>query len=180
MLFVSNPLFNPLVTSFKGTIRMSTNQGSIFSPEAFLDATTTEESVKRPPLPAGAEFQALIKGIKTRTWQGKKDPTQGGIVADLTLEFDLNAYPDVKQQQGGLDKVTIVDGLMLDLTEGGSIDYSPGKNSKLRRYREACGLNVAGQAFALRMFEGRMVKARIKHDPYEGEVYDKIETVAKI
>lgn len=159
---------------------MSANQGSIFAPETFLDATTTEESVKRPPLPAGLELQAMIKSVKTRTWQGKKDPTQGGVAADLTVEFDLTAYPDIRQQQGGLDKVTIVDGIMLDLTEGGSIDYSPGKNSKLRRYREACGLNIAGQPFSLRMFEGRMIKARIKHDPYEGEIYDKIESVAKI
>lgn len=159
---------------------MSANQTSLFNPETFLDATTTEESVKRPPLPAGLELQALIKGIKTRAWQGKQDPTKGGIAADLTLEFDLTAYPDIRQQQGGLDKVTIIDGIMLDLTENGNIDYAPGKNSKLRRYREATGLNVAGQAFSLRMFEGRMVKARIKHDPYEGEIYDKIESVAKI
>lgn len=180
MLFYSNPLFNPLVTSFKGVINMSTNQSSIFSPETFLDATTTEESVKRPPLPAGLELQAMIKSLKTRTWQGKKDPTLGGIAADLTIEFDLTAYPDIQKQQGGLDKVTIIDGIMLDLTEGGSIDYSPGKNSRLRRYREATGLNVAGQPFSLRMLEGRMVKARIKHDPYEGEIYDKIESVAKV
>lgn len=168
------------VGTLKGTIQMSTNPGSIFSPETFLDATTTEESVKRPPLPAGREFQALIKGIKMRTWQGKQDPTKGGVAADLTMEFDLAAYPDVQTLLGGLDKVTIIDGIMLDMTEGGSIDYSPGKNAKLRRYREATGLNVAGQPFALRMFEGRMVKARIKHDPYEGEIYDKIESVAKI
>lgn len=152
---------------------------SIFSPESFLDATTTAESTKRPPLPPGAELPSLIKAIKSRTWQGKKDATQGGIVVDVTHEIDLTAFPDIQKQQGGADKVTIVDGIMLDLTEAGSIDYSPGKNAKLRRYREATGLNVAGQPFSIRMFEGRMVRAKIKHDPYEGEVYDKIESVAK-
>lgn len=152
---------------------------SIFSPETFLDATTTEESVKRPPLPAGREFRSLIKGIKSRTWQGKKDPTQGGIVVDVTHEIDLSMYPDVQKLLGGIDKVTITDGIMLDLTEGGSIDYSPGKNGKLRRYREACGLNVSGQAFSIRMFEGRIVLAKIKHVPYEGDTLDNIDSVAK-
>lgn len=170
-----------------GTSTMSTNQGSIFNPESFLDATTTEELVRRPPLPAGRDFTSTLKGVKIRTWQGKKDPTKGGIVADVTHEFDLTAYPDVRTALGGIDKVVITDGIMLDLTEQGNIDYSPGKNGKLRLYRDACGLNKAGEPFAIRMFEGRMVRTRIKHVPTENigpdgrpEVYDNIETVAKV
>lgn len=166
---------------------MSMNQASIFSPESFLDATTTEESVKRPPLPVGRDYISLLKSIKARTWQGKQDPTKGGIVIDVQHEIDLTALPDVQAALGGLEKVVITDGIMLDLTENGSIDYSPGKNGKLRLYREACGLNVAGQAFAPRMFEGRQVRSRIKHVPSQtvgpdgkAEVYDNIETVAKI
>jgi hypothetical protein len=181
MLFYSNPLFNPLVTSFKGTISMSTNQSSIFSPETFLDATTTEESVKRPPMPAGREFPSTLKSVKSRAWQGKKDPTKGGIVVDVVHEFDLSAFPDVMTALGGIDRVTITDGIMLDLTEGGSIDYSPGKNSKLRKYRDATGLNVAGQPFSIRMLEGRMVKSMIGHRPNENdpqEVFDQVNSVA--
>lgn len=165
---------------------MSTNQASIFSPETFLDATTTEESVKRPPMPAGRDFPATLKNIKARTWQGKQDPTKGGIVIDVQHEFDLSAFPDVKAQLGGLDKVVITDGIMLDLTESGNIDYSPGKNGKLRLYRDATGLNVAGQPFSPRMLEGRLVRSRIKHVPSQNvgpdgkpEMYDNIETVAK-
>lgn len=162
---------------------MSINQSSIFNPEAFLDATTTEESVKRPPLPAGRDFVSTLKGIKMRTWQGKQDPTKGGVVADVQHEFDLSAYPDVMALLGGLEKVIITDGIMLDLTEQGNIDYSPGKNGKLRQYRDATGLNVAGQAFSLRMFEGRLVRARIKHVPNKdvpNEFFDNIESVAKV
>ena len=164
-----------------GTI-MSTNP-SLFSPETFLDATTTEESVKRPPMPAGRDFAATIKEVKSRTWQGKQDPTKSGIAVDVKLEFDLTAYPDVRATVGGLDKVLISDSIMLDLTEGGAIDYSPGKNGRLRMYREACGLNVAGQAFSIRMFEGRLVRSRIKHTPNKevpGEFYENIEAVAKV
>lgn len=154
------------------------SNSSIFDPQSFLDASTTEALVKRPPIPAGTELVGVITAQKPRAWTGKKDPTMGGIAIDLTVEFDLTGYPAV-QAIVGLDKVQIVDGIMLDLTEGGSIDYAPGKNGKLRRYREALGLNVPGQSFSIRMMEGRPIRCKIKHDPYEGEVYDKIESVAK-
>jgi hypothetical protein len=153
---------------------------SLFDPQSFLDATTTEANVKRPPIPAGTELVGVILKIASRAWQGKKDPTTGGIVIDVTVEFDLDAAaPNIKQLVG-LDKVTIQDGIMLDLTDSGSIDYSPGKNSKLRRYREALGLNVPGQSFAARMMEGRTVRCKIKNEPYEGDIFDKIDSVAKV
>lgn len=151
---------------------------SAFDPASFLDASTTEVLVKRPPLTSGASFQSTLTKLVSRTWQGKKDPTQGGIVIDVTHEFDLTGYPD-EQKRLGLDKVSIVDGIMLDLTPAGSIDYAPGKNNKLRRYREALDLNTPGQAFSIRQMEGRTVLTKIKHEPYEGDIYDKIDAVAK-
>jgi len=152
---------------------------SLFDPQSFLDASTTEVLVKRPPIPAGTVLTGSIIKIAARPWTGRKDPTQGGIAIDCTVEFDLNAAPPGVRQVVGIDKVNIVDGIMLDLTESGSIDYAPGKNNKLRKYREALGLNVAGASFSIRQMEGRMVLCKIKHDPYEGEIYDKIESVAK-
>lgn len=155
---------------------------SLFTPETFLDATTTEESVKRPPMPAGRDLTSTLKNVKARSWQGKQDPTKSGIAVDVQHEFDLTAYPDVRQIVG-LDKVTINDSIMLDLTEAGAIDYSPGKNGRLRQYRDATGTNVAGQPFSIRMLEGRVVRARIKHVPNKdvpGDVFDNIEAVAKV
>lgn len=161
---------------------MSTNP-SLFSPETFLDATTTEESVKRPPMPAGRDFTATLKEVKSRTWQGKQDPTKSGIAIDVKVEFDLTAYPDVRAIVGGIDKVIINDSIMLDLTEQGAIDYSPGRNGRLRMYRDATDLNKSGQPFSIRMFEGRLVRARIKHKPNPdapGEFFENIEAVAKV
>jgi hypothetical protein len=151
---------------------------SSFDPSVFLDAQTTEALVRRPPLPAGQDFQATISKLSMREWQGKEDPTQSGIALDLTLEIDLNSYPDVKKVVGA-DKVSIVDGFILNTNEGGMIDWSVGKNSKLRRYREALDMNTAGQPFSIRMMEGRTVRAKIKHEPYQGEIFDKIDSVAK-
>ena len=149
---------------------------SIFDPSAFLDATITEPSTKRSPLPAGRDFVGIIGEVKARTWQGKADPTKSGVVMDIPLEIDLSAYPDV---QIGATKVTLTDGIMLDTTESGMIDTSPGKNGKLRRYREALGMNKAGEPFSFRAMQGRVVKVKISHRTYEGDIFDQVDSVAK-
>ena len=152
---------------------------SQFDPQTFLDATITEPSVKRPPLPAGRDFVGIIGEVKARAWQGKKDPTQSGIAMDVPVEFDLSAYPDVQKALGGISKVTLNDSIMLDLTENGAIDNSPGKNGKLRRYREALNMNKPGDTFSFRAMQGRPVLAKVKHRPYEGDLYDEIDSVAR-
>lgn len=154
---------------------------SQFDPNSYLDSQTTEQSTRRPPLPAGREFVGEIKEIKVSAWDtSKKNPEnpKSGIRFDIAIEFDLSADPGLVQAQG-TSKVTIVDGVIPDLTENGSIDYAPGKSGKLRRYREALGLNEPGSIFAPRMMQGRMIRAKIKHDPYDGEIYDKIDSVSK-
>jgi hypothetical protein len=151
---------------------------SAFDPNKFLDVTITEAQVKRPPLPAGSDFTATIGEIEARTWQGKKDPGTSGIVLDVPLEIDLSAYPDA-QKLVGVPKVTLKDGIMLDTTEGGMIDLAPGKNGKLRRYREALGMNVAGVAFSPRAMSGRLIKVKIGHRTYEQDIYEEVAGVAK-
>lgn len=150
---------------------------SHFDPESFLDATTTEASTRRNPIPAGADVVATIGAPKSRSWTSR-DQTKSGIAVDVPLTIDLTAYPDLRAQVG-VDRVLVQDSIMLDLTEKGDIDYGPGKNSKLRRYREALGMNVPGQPFSIRAFEGRQIKVKIKHRLYEGEAYDEVDSVAK-
>ena len=153
---------------------------SIFDPQSFLDSTTTEASKKRPPLPAGEVLVGIIGELKPpRVVQGKKDTTQTYYFLDIPIEFDLTSRPDLAKLVG-LTKVTIQDQISLQLTDDGKLDMSPGKNSRLGRYREALGLNEDGTPFSMRQLVGRQVRAKIKHDPYEGEVYDKIDSVAKV
>jgi hypothetical protein len=152
---------------------------SSFDPSVFLDAITTEALVKRPPLPAGQEFVGSITKLVTRPWQKKDDPTSNGIAIDVTIDINLDEYPGEKAKLGGIAKVILVDGIMLNLTEAGTIDWSPGKNAKLRSYRESLGMNEAGRPFSIRAMEGHRIKVRIKHDPYEGEIYDKVDRVVK-
>lgn len=150
---------------------------SQFSPDSFLDATITEPTTRRPPLPAGRDFIGIIGEVKSTAWQGKKDPSQSGIRIDVPIEIDITATPDVLAIVGQ-EKIVLIDGIMLDTTPGGSIDNSPGKNSKLRRYREALNMNKPGDAFSFRQMQGRQIRVKIKHELFEGDILDKIESVA--
>lgn len=158
------------------------SEASMFDPDSFLSSQTEQASVKRPPLAAGRDFIGTIKEIKGRRWTGKEDPTKSGIAFDVTVEFDLNQDPAEKARLGGgLEKVLITDGIMISVTEDGkSIDYSPGKNPRLRQYREATQLNQPGVPFSPLMMKGRVVRCKIKHEPYQGDIYDKIDAVAKV
>lgn len=151
---------------------------SQFDPSVFLDSTINEPSVRRPPLPIGTEIVGKIGEPKVRSGQQKADPSKTWTTVDLPIEFDLTSRPELMAIVGGVDKLVITDGCMLDITPAGTIDNSPGKNAKMRRYREATGLNQPGQAFSFRMLQGRLVKAKIKHRLYEGEAYDDIDAVA--
>lgn len=67
------------------------------------------------------------------------------------------------RQQLGRSKVTVRQGIMLDLTDAGGINMAKGSNIGLGRFREACGINQAG--FSLAQAVGRTVKVSVKHVP---------------
>ena len=151
---------------------------SQFDPATFIDATITEPTTRRPPLPAGREYIAVVGEPKPREWQGKKDPTKSGIAVDVPLEIDLTAYPDV-QEKIGVPRVVVQDSIMLDTTPTGMIDNAPGKNGKMRRYRDALDLNKPGDQFSFRAMQGRQLRVRIKHREHEGDLFEEVEAVAK-
>ena len=146
----------------------------MFDPSTFLDATITEVQVKRPNLPAGADFVGEIGEVKITPWAKRDDPTKTGIKAEMPIKIDTSTVP------GQPPTVTINYGIMLDLNESGTgIDFSPGKNTKLRQFREALGMNAPGAPFNWRAVQGKMIKVKISHRPYENELYDDIAGVAK-
>lgn len=151
---------------------------SNFDPTAFLDATTTEAATKRPPLAQGRDFIAVIGEPKIRKAAGKKDPTKEYTFVDFPLDIDLTAYPDEMQRLGGVTKVSITDGGSLDFNDAGMLDWAPGKNGKLRRYREATDLNTPGQPFSIRMLQGRLVTVKIGHREYQGDIFDEAAAIS--
>ena len=132
---------------------------AMFDPAQFLDATTTDAgSTESVPIPEG-EYVALIKTITPRQWTKKDDPTISGLVFDLLYEID---DADLKAR---LERkvVTIKQGIMMDMTDGGSIDYGKGKNITWNRVRDAAGLNQPGRPFSPSMLVGQFVKIRVGH-----------------
>lgn len=150
-----------------------------FDPAAFLDFTTTEESVKRPPLPID-DYTAVIGDLTTRSWVSPKDPTKSGIAIDVPLVIDVPG--DLVESLGLREStLTVKDSIMLDLTESGSIDMGPGKNGRLRKYREATNNNKAGQPFNARMLSGQVVTVKIGHREYpegSGDLFEQVVGIA--
>ena len=149
---------------------------STFDPSQFLDLTTTEESVRRPPLPAGEILSGEIADISVRINQGKQDPSKTYTSVDVKIKFSTAHIA------GQPENVTVKDGFLLDLTDAGQLDMGPGKNGRLGRYREALGMNVAGQPFSIRQMQGRPIKAAIKHRPDPNDptiLYEEVSAIAK-
>ncbi len=150
---------------------------SQFDPASFLDATITEPTVKRPPLPVG-DYTAVIGEVTARAWQGKADPSKSGIAWDvpLTLEVPAEIQADLGMTQA---TITLKDSIMIDLTAGGTIDNGIAKNGGLRRYREACDLNKPGDSFSARAMTGRVVKVKITHEIYQDAPVERVAGVTR-
>jgi len=148
---------------------------SMFDPNQFLDMQTTESNdTKVVPVPVG-EYLAMVSEVKARSWTSKSDPTKSGIALDLQWEIE---DANVKSLLGR-DKVTVKQGIMLDMTESGGLDMGKGKNVGLGRVREATGLNTPGAPFAASMLTGRMAKVTVKHRVDGDTIYAEVGGVAK-
>ena len=158
---------------------------SNFDPSVFLDATTTDAATRRPPLPVG-DYIGTVGEPKSRAWESKKPDAKvkSGVAIDVPVTIDVQSilsrlshedqkiFKDVKE-------VTITAGIMIDLNDSGMIDWGVGRNGSMRRWREALDMNKPGEAFSIRMMQGRQVRVKIKHRVYEGEFFDEIDSVSK-
>jgi hypothetical protein len=153
-----------------------------FDPQAYLDLPTNEANTRRNPVPAG-DYVSTIQNIEARTWQSKDkyDERTGqlksGIVFDITHTVDL---PESVQTLCGIKSLTIRDGVMVDRSESGAIDTAPGKNSRLRAYRDALDMNKPGEPFRARDMLGKLIRVRVTHEEWQGNIVEKIGAVARV
>lgn len=148
----------------------------MFNPDQFLDMQVTDANdTKVVPVPVG-EYTAVIGEVKVRPWQSKKDPSVAGVALDLVWEIDSQEVKTLL----GRDKVTVKQGVMLDLTDSGQLDMGKGKNISLGRLREATNLNVPGQPFAFSMLNGRVAKVNISHRVDGDTIYSEVKAVARM
>lgn len=148
----------------------------MFSPEQFLDMQVTESNdTKTIPVPVG-EYTAVAEEVKCRQWQSKKDPSMSGLTLDIKWSIDAPAVKELL----GRDKVTVNQGIMLDLTDSGGLDMGKGRNVGLGRLREALGLNAPGQPFSFMMVSGRVAKISVNHRIDGENIYAEVKGVAKM
>lgn len=150
----------------------------MFDAESFLNSSVdaTNDTIIIP-VPVG-EFLGACEKVEIRNWTKRDDPSVGGLALDLVWTVEDEAVKATL----GRDKVTVKQGIMLDLTESGGLDMGKGKNIGLGRLREAVGLNVAGQPFSFNMLPGRMARLSIGHRPDKNDssiVYAEVKAVAK-
>lgn len=154
---------------------------TLFDPNAFLDQTTESALERRPPVPA-LDYLATIEDLVAKQWQSKDkyndDGTlKSGMMFEITLSLQL---PEEVRAMCKIEKLTLTDRPMIDLLPDRSgIDYSVGKNGRLRQYRDATGLNVAGQPFSPRMLVGRLIKVRVTHEDYQGNLQERVGAIGK-
>jgi hypothetical protein len=155
---------------------------SAFDPSVFLDAQQNEVNEKRPPLPtenpdsADGLYSAVIGEIKADSGTIGKGEKVGQPWASMVIPLRIQV-PSAVQGLGLPPELTITDRAFLDLTPQGALDNSKGKNRQQRAYREACDMNKPGEPFAWRMLQGRMVKVKITHEMYEGNVQERIAAI---
>ncbi len=155
---------------------------SAFDPKAFLDASTTEINEKRDPIPtenpdaADGMYLAVIGEIDTQDGTvGKGERTgQPWVSMVIPLKLQLGSQAQAK---GLPAEFQLTDRVFLDLTPNGGLDNSKGKNRGQRVYRDATGMNKPGEPFAWRMLQGKMVKVKVAHELYEGNIVEKVAMI---
>jgi hypothetical protein len=147
-----------------------------FDPAQFVDMETDVALEKRPPLPPG-DYTALIGDVTCVPWSSK-DSSKSGLRYVVPLK--LQVPPSVKEElKLNSDTIQLTDSIMLDQNENGTLDFSPGRNNYLRKYREALGQNVPGEKWSARRMVGQPILVKVKHDIYQGEPVERIDGVAK-
>ena len=155
---------------------------SAFDPQAFLDAQTNEANEKRPTIPAenpadaNGLFTAVIGEIKTDSGTISKGDNAGNPWISMIIPLKLQ-IPAAIQALGLPAEFQVTDRVFLDLTPQGGLDNSKGKNRGQRTYREATGMNKPGETFAWRMLTGTIVKVKIAHELYNGNIVEKVAQI---
>ncbi len=159
-----------------------------FDPNLFLTATTQEVNEKRPPLPVenpaspDGLYTAVIGEVKMNSGTYEKGERVGQPWLQAVVQLNIEVPQQVQDGLGlKLEKGTLVftDRPFIDLTPQRTIDNSKGKNRAQKRYREAVDLNKPGDTFSWAMLTGRVVKVKMGHEMYQGEIQERIENVLK-
>lgn len=142
---------------------------SQFDPNLLLSAQTTEANEKRDPLPAenpadpSGFYVATIAKVTPKSGTISKGDRTGQPWAAVNVQLKIDVPQQLQDAMGMPEAITLTDSCFLDLTPQGSIDNTKGKNRRQRQYREALGMNVAGETWSWERAVGRPLKVKVNH-----------------
>lgn len=149
---------------------------SQFDPAQFLDMSFDQANDTVVIPPDEGDYQAIIEKVDARPWTSKADPSKSGLALDIIWELQSEAA----KARTGRDKVTVKQGIMLDVMESGGLDMGKGKNIGLGRLREAVNQNASGRPWSPNMLIGQMAKINVKHRIDGDTIYLDVKGVTKI
>lgn len=157
-----------------------------FDPSAYLDAPLDKPLERRLPL-MPTDYTAVIQDAKIVPWTSKDkyDEMTGqlmtGLRCELKLALEVPEEERTRVNLVGTQGFAINDSMMLDLTPSKAIDDSPGRNTRLRMYREATDQNRPGESFSIRKLIGRAIKVKVGHRALpSGDPVEEIKQVGKL
>ena len=110
---------------------------STFDPETFLTTEIVGEMETRyTPIPDG-EYSSTIDEIAIRVIDNDSGRS---ILLDVTHLI----HDEELAENMGMERLTVRQGIWLDVSDNGAVELGPNKNVKLARLREAVGQNSGG------------------------------------
>jgi len=160
---------------------MSTPENSVFNPEQFLGAQFTDaNSTELLPIPEG-EYIAVTEPVTAESFKAfdiKRGDRAGQKGYMLILSWNINDENGaLKEQLGRAPKAR--QSIMLDLGQGGTLEFGKGRNVGLGRVREALNQNLTGRPWAFSMLGGAVAKIKVKHRIDGGNTYAEVSEVTK-
>lgn len=139
----------------------------------YQDSTSTH----RIPVEA-AEYLATIHKVAAKEITIGKGERAGqkAIILDVIYKIDDAA----QQEKTGRNPLLITQGIFLDTTERGGLDFGKGRNVRLGRLREAAGQNAEGQSWSPGMLLGTALRVQVTQRIDGEDVYEDIGKVTKI
>lgn len=160
-----------------------------FDPKMFLDAQTSEQNVRRPPLPtanpldsADGAYDAIIGEVDMQSGIISKGDRMGQPWLMAVVPLTVQIPQQIQDQLGiKLEKgtITLTDRAMIDLTPQNTIDNSVGRNRRQRQYREALDLNKPGDVWSWRKATGQPIRIKVEHEMYQGEVQERVGSLLR-
>lgn len=164
-------LFGAVASTFPFALRAS----SVFDADSFAQTDYAESNdTELIPIDDG-EYVAVAKKKDLRLVETKQGEQ---VVLDVTWSIDDPA----QKEKTGRDNLTVRQGIFLDRTESGSLDFGKGKNVGLGKLREAIGLNQPGQPFNFTMIEGRpaIIKVTSRKDKDSDQIFNDVKGVRAV